>query len=123
MVQVTYLGRSKETLLRDKEGDVIEPDIYRGFDHAVGETIAAGVGDTIEVSADKAAQLEADYPDEFEIGDSVDAGNRNGSGEAEELRAQLEAVQAALRDAEAARQAAKKNAGGKSKAKESGKGS
>lgn len=64
---VTYLGRPDQIAV-DAEGEPTEEDVYVSVDHAdAGKGIRLGVGETAIVSAEKAAQLEADFPDAFEV--------------------------------------------------------
>jgi hypothetical protein len=63
---VTYLGRP-ELIGRDEEGEPTEEDVYKGVDPARGNAIHLAVGESTQVSAEKAAQLETDFPGAFEI--------------------------------------------------------
>lgn len=64
---VTYLGRP-ETVTRDEEGEPTSPDVYQGIDRWDDDRpVNLAVGESTQVSAEKATQLEQDFPGAFEI--------------------------------------------------------
>lgn len=64
---VTYLGRP-ETIPKDEAGDPIDEDVYGGVDPwNDGQPVNLAVGESTQVSVEKATQLEQDFPGAFEI--------------------------------------------------------
>jgi hypothetical protein len=64
---VTYLGRPDQ-IARDEEGEPAEEDVYVSVDHAnANKGIRMQVGESVEMSAEKASQLAADFPDAFDV--------------------------------------------------------
>jgi hypothetical protein len=65
--KVTYLGRP-ELISHDDDGQPTEDDVYSGHDPwSDPGSLTLAVGETAIVSAEKAEQLAADFPDAFDI--------------------------------------------------------